>query len=360
MNETNYIDKFTNNLENLLKQRLEREEYLKNLPKSINLSQSSFVGNIKQKYLNQNLVLVLGAGVSTSCGIPNWNKLLQLLLSKSFEEDTGVSEVYADIFDSVFKPNNIITGRYLSNYFSDKNFESFVRKSLYPKNLTKSKLISEIAKFCTFKKNSAQLNSIVSYNYDDILEENIRLEDNPLSFKPIFSEYESQNNIELLIFHVHGFLPQKGKLSPHNRIVLGENSYHSQYADIYSWQNVVQLNKFRDTTCLFIGSSLTDPNLRRLLDIANHKVRRKNCHYIIKTRHDFDLIKNKLESFLNDDLSNPLHKLISRLDTAGTTKFLIDTIEKFEEQDALSFNIKTLWVDDHDEIPKILRKINEL
>lgn len=81
---------------------------------------------------------------------------------------------------------------------------------------------------------------------------------------------------KLKIYHVHGFLPQDGDIGAGNKITLGEFVYHEQYNNIYSWNNIVQINKFRDNTCLFIGTSLTDPTIRRLLDIAKSQKKQKS------------------------------------------------------------------------------------
>lgn len=353
------IKKFMGNWHNQIIKRFEREDYLKNFPRSINLSRLTFLNDVKNRFKNRELVLILGSGVSVSCGLPDWNKLLQIMLSKSFEKETKISEIYSNIFDNVFKPNNIITGRYLLKHHNNINFITAIKDALYPEKIAESKLVNEISHLCTFKPELSQLDSIITYNYDDILEENIKLRNSSFLFRPIFDKYDNPRNNELLIYHVHGFIPRIGNGSIEDEIVFCESSYHNQYSNIYNWQNITQINKFRDKTCLFIGSSLTDPNMRRLLDIANSQIKEEKYHYIIKPRYDFNKIKSKLEIYQNDKNSNPINRLISRLDSAGSTKFLIDAIEKFEEEDALSFRIKTLWVKDFTEIPIVIKKIYE-
>lgn len=39
---------------------------------------------------------------------------------------------------------------------------------------------------------------------------------------------------------------------------------------MHHWANVVQLNALYTTTCFFVGFSMTDPNQRRLLDLARN------------------------------------------------------------------------------------------
>ena len=42
-------------------------------------------------------------------------------------------------------------------------------------------------------------------------------------------------------------------------VVFSEDAYHSQFMEPFSWSNLIQLNKLGQSTCLFVGLSLTDP-----------------------------------------------------------------------------------------------------
>lgn len=114
-----------------------------------------------------------------------------------------------------------------------------------------------------------------------------------------------------------------------------EEDYHRVYRDAYGWSNLVQLNAFRDTTCLFVGCSLTDPNMRRLLDVAA-RTEEKARHYAIM----------KKKSFAYDSDT----KLVSR-----------DILEEYQRIDNNiresyyeSLGINIIWVENFDEIPEII------
>lgn len=236
-----------------------------------------------------------------------------------------------------------------------------VRDVLYStidKNID-SALLTEIVKICVAPGKSPNLDSIITYNFDDILEYKLEKTEMEIPYKSIFGIGMEIKNGELPIYHVHGYLPESEKLSESNKITFGENNYHQQYSDIYSWNNIVQINKFRENTCVFIGSSLTDPNIRRLLDIAlRQKGNKRKHHYIFKKKIDIKYLSEKLKETLNtpEILNN---KNNAGLDFDETIKLLTDIYERFEENDSASFGVQTIWVNEWDEIPKTLKKMRE-
>jgi hypothetical protein len=147
-------------------------------------------------------------------------------------------------------------------------------------------------------------------------------------------------------------------LTTENKITLGEDLYHQQYTDIYSWANLVQLSKFRDAHCLFIGTSFTDPNQRRLLDIANtHRGDAAMRHFVIKRRYPHDTIETRLRRLLeeNEDVFN--RKVLQSIAFTELVTEMIDAVHRFDENDASSLGVQTVWVDEFPQIPEVLQKM---
>jgi hypothetical protein len=95
--------------------------------------------------------------------------------------------------------------------------------------------------------------------------------------------------------------------------------------------NLIQLNKLTQNTCLFIGISLTDPNMRRLLDVASRKNPGKRpFHYIIK----------RLPKFSEGDVLDEVSQLL-------------------EGQDANELGLNVIWIDTFDDLPTLLISIAE-
>jgi len=347
------------------------------LKKGRELTHEQKVAEAADWYKSERLVFVLGSGASSSYGLPDWNTLLQKLLlitiKSEHEETEEVDEkidekagVLARTFSTIFEPNPIIAARYLHNYFKKKHprstlaFENAIRDTLYKelKNDEDSELLKEIRQYCIAAGRSPNIDSIITYNYDDLLEQCLQNIDVDIPFSPIHARGMKNKQNELPIYHVHGYLPQSGKITSKNKVVLSEDEYHHQYTDVYGWSNLIQINKFKDFNCIFIGLSFTDPNLRRLLDISrNERGNDKIHHYCFKKRYDNKVVKKNLETLLSENSEILDEKVRASMGLDQVAEELIKLMEKFEENDALSFGVGVIWVDSYDEIPERLREI---
>jgi len=334
---------------------------INNLPTTRKSTSETAIKHLKEAYQNGNLNFVLGAGISSEYGIPTWESLLQRLLMKTIEEESQKAVVLSKFFSKIFNPSPLIAGRYLQDSFKDEKisikFEKQVRNALYQtfdKNAT-SLIIDEIVKFCLAPGNSPNLDGIITYNYDDIIEVKLKEKNLDMPFESVFGQSINPDKNVLKIYHVHGFLPRNGTINNENRITLGEFVYHEQYSNTYSWNNIVQINKFRDKTCLFIGTSLNDPNIRRLLDIAKSQRRSNKFHYIFKKKIDKTWLKESINKLIKE---NPDFKEDSNIKLDETIDFLIEMKSRFEEKDSESLGVKTVWIDDYDkDISEVLKKI---
>ena len=347
----------------LISNKSKRENFFKKLPKGKSTTRKDAINELALAHKKEKLVLVMGAGVSMDFGLPCWNTLLQKLMLFTIEKDPATSSVISKLFSELFSPNPLIAGRYLQQYYESKSigFEEAVRAVLYQEiqDDKKTKLMDEIVKLCVSPGNNPNLNSIITYNFDDLLERHLEAVGMEVPYKPIYG-VSIDHEEELPIYHVHGYLPREVNLTELNQITFGENIYHKQYIDIYSWNNIVQINKFRENTCLFIGTSLTDPNTRRLLDIAKQQRGEKDAfHYVIKKRYDIDDIVKKMKRALEDNPNILNEKNNAELALDETAKLLIKTIEKFEEADTFSLGVKTIWINDFKETYKVLEEFRK-
>lgn len=278
------------------------------------------------------LTLVCGAGASVGAGIPTWHQLLLRLLESmmkkiSNDHSFSLDNDTANEFANRYAPSSLIVGKYLKNNLGN-DFLKEVRDALYSSQTTSCSTIEEIVNLSRPQRNGKPLDSIITFNFDGLIEENLHA--NNISYKAIYNEGMKNSPNELPVYHVHGYLPRSGRLPADANIVFSEDSYHSQFIEPFSWSNLIQLNKLSQNTCLFLGLSLTDPNLRRLLDVSNRKNPDKSLnHYIIK-KLPADIESNEI----------------------------LDELAIFlEEQDANELGLNVIWIEDFEQIPQVLKGI---
>ena len=77
------------------------------------------------------------------------------------------------------------------------------------------------------------------------------------------------------IYHVHGLLPY-GKYNEARytqSLVFNESDYYDLYNSPYSWNIAKQLHDFKFNVCFFLGISLTDPDMKRLLELGRNQLK---------------------------------------------------------------------------------------
>jgi hypothetical protein len=270
-------------------------KYLDNVDANI---QERIKGVLKRDKIS----IFLGAGVSASAGVVTWNSLLEQLCIKK-----GLPKIDSDI-------ESVIKGRYIIDAYKNNpneipdDFYIDMRNILYA-NIHTSKLINSIARLIEI----SNIESIISYNYDDLVEQKVN-EKKPCY--PVFDKSRPIDGNSLHVYHVHGFIPQNGDWSP---IVLGEKEYHQIYQESYNWGNVEQLHALCRSACLFIGLSMTDPNLRRLIDISNNGGEVEPVHYAFLRKIEYDV--------------------------------------PFMEKVMRGFGVNCVWYDRHEELPELLESL---
>lgn len=349
------------------------KKYLNNtittIDKTVEEDLKKYFKDINNAYKQKELVFVLGSGVSVPYNIPDWKSLLQKLLLENFNSggrDTNESFVLASLYPELFPNSPLISARYLEKSFNEnqmkRSFEDAIKEVLYERVNRKndSSTVKEILNYCTTSKEKAGLNCIITYNYDDILENALIRNKKNISYVSIFKSGMNPQNGELPIYHVHGYLPEKKVVKQEQMITLSESLYHKQYSDVYSWNNMVQINKFTDKTCVFIGLSLTDPNIRRLLDISIiQRGENPKNHYLIKKKYTTENMIGNVRRILQDDKKLLKKKGMANLELTETSEILLQRMEEFEELDAKSFGIKIIWINEFKEIAEILKRIRE-
>ena len=271
------------------------------------VARENIVDKLKDSYENGQFSLFLGAGVSSSAGMPDWNTLLNSLfvtyLTEEFNDDIAINgddiNELVERLNTVDQASTLMAARYLrkglsKNGSEQKGFIEAITKNLYQlRDTTReidSALIKAIGSMCLPRRTGAKVKSVVTYNFDDLLER--ELLNKNIQHRCIYTDVERYDPDELPIYHVHGFLPEKPKKSDRlnkSTLVFSEEGYHQIYSDSYHWSNSKSVNKFRENNCSMVGLSMTDPNLRRLLDISSKKSV-ENKHFAFMQRLSLKIV----------------------------------------------------------------------
>lgn len=233
---------------------------------------------VQKVWLADRLSIVAGAGVSAEAKLPTWTALLRELLAafvrKTYAVGDNVDPLLEELQQQLEEQSPLIYAQFVRAQFSDEEFTALVHKALYPTAARPlpGNLCRAIARL------GIHLKSILTFNYDELLEDALSTEGHECT--PIFDAEGWSSVSGMPVYHPHGYLPFERDSSVNYRVVLAEGDYHTQYHSPNSWSNIAISRVLLENVCLFVGISLTDPNLRRLLDAA-HREQPKKTHYML-------------------------------------------------------------------------------
>lgn len=271
--------------------------------------------------------LCLGAGVSISCGLPNWTKLLAMIsgqILRSYDplriKGSELLEIIAEMIGSIEKDADFMnkmneaaeggaTGIYegidpleLAEYIRTQ-----VKEMIQPGGNADEEEIDESLRIHirgSYKVERENDHSIkgyhnstleavvglmeekdirraITYNYDDLLEIALKQDGKRVETIVPGDQKEFVEDDELYrVYHCHGLVPvdPADDLNGHGsrKIILTESSYYNEENNNYSLSNVLQAYSMNYCNLLYIGFSGVDYTFRRIirgLDRAENKIR---------------------------------------------------------------------------------------
>lgn len=238
-----------------------------------------------KEILNQDpapsLVLVLGSGVNGTL-VPQWDNLIRELFLSTLMNTIEDEKVFNSVVDEIKTNFDVYARASLLKNILGHSFHGSLRNIIY-KNVNidelikycgnsnpvkdgRFDLIKSVAKLCQNKR----ILAVITYNYDNLLETAMNSVLNksriPVSVRGRYPRFEFDLD-KLRIYHVHGFIPhfETIETDKNKKFVMAMDQYCSFFNEPMAWETSTQLHFLHHYPVLFIGTSLNDWNILRLL-----------------------------------------------------------------------------------------------
>jgi SIR2-like protein len=321
---------------------------------------------LERAYEESGIVLALGAGVSMTSRIPKWTDLLDGLARAVMDGegedffrgliDRGVSlPVMASLLEERCSGREEFIERVREVLYRDFPFfpngipkpeaEQFVRH-IKETNPT----LHAIGSLCAIRdertamyRTNPRVASIVTFNLDSLLQAYTRRRFGTRLLRTIERASASSDRERICVYHMHGFLRFDKKARDRTKeapdaVVLTEQDYFDFFNNPTSLFNYTFLYLLREYPCLFVGLSMQDENIRRLL------------HYSKMER---------VRGFLNEGLGVDEARKKSLRHFAILHRTGAKHADRSVEQSLRQLGTEVLWIADYGEIPERIRGMYE-
>lgn len=238
---------------------------------------------IQELARSDNLTLVVGAGASVESGLPTWPRLVGHLLTRAAQQRELDNNDQQAFVEWTMGREDVTGAGEVARYLLGKEFRDALHAGLYAgvEELTPGETARALATLVIDRAD--KVDEVVTTNYDSLLEQALRREIAQremvgLSIGRLVSSERAKSGM-IGVRHVHGVLTE-GNLQA-GTLILSNRDYFAMQ-DPKAWQESFFRDRLATSTCLFIGASLTDPNLLRYI----YRSDRGSGHFAVFVRQD--------------------------------------------------------------------------
>ncbi|WP_034595094.1 SIR2 family protein [Acinetobacter sp. NIPH 298] len=248
--------------------------------------------NLIAKAKENKLVIFIGAGLSMSCGLPNWNKLTIEILEGLREYEDKCDKYINAINDDIMSPVDVLQKIDRLKVNAIEILEKVIRSHDDKLPSTTHQILGSIS------------TKIITTNYDTLLEKQYK------NFEVV--SYSNQYKVSRIsgydkyIFKLHGDINEPDKCI----------YFPSQYDELYNANeqaSIFELKKIiTDKSILFLGFSLSDPYINHVMDFIGKLYNGYTQEHFIISTQEIKVENVRLTSILIDsygDLENKLNQI---------------------------------------------------
>jgi len=237
---------------------------------------------------DKHVTLLLGAGASTSSGLPGWDTLAARLLLRSGSVRTMTAA------EQLVKQQDPLLVAEGARTALAARWDHRVRTALYQglEDLTPTALHLATAGHALASR--PEDTTIVTLNFDTLLEDAIEIDGEGLSDSRVDADRPADLHA---VHHLHGI----ASMSHSEAVVLTLSDYNELLGDPDCWQQQLLTSSARQGAIIIAGTSYRDPDVRRWLHVALKDAPEDNTALVLLARQafgvpriEFDAIKDAL------------------------------------------------------------------
>lgn len=199
-------------------------------------------------------------------GLPSWPRLIEMLLETVAADLAELdAQEKATWVEATLQRDDLLGAGAVVEVMAGQDLSKLIPERLYggqgPEAFAPGPIAHQVA---ALREIWGDRLEILTTNYDDLLEQAlIDAGTAPSNIRAYTQNREPDKRAPktVAVTHLHGLAGRAG--SP-KKIVLTEEHYHRMQRGT-SWQEQLVTARLRDSTCVFVGMSLADPNLIRYL-----------------------------------------------------------------------------------------------